>query len=95
MDIGQAIKQLREKHGRMPQSELAQKCGVSVNTVSSWETGKAYPPKSSIELLCQAFGISPAQFQLQIIEEEDFPEEKKVLYRAMLKPLRNELLEKQ
>ena len=94
MDIGQAIKQLREKHGRMPQSELAQKCGVSVNTVSSWETGKAYPPKSSIELLCQAFGISLARFQLETIEESDFPEEKRVLYRAMLEPLRNELLEK-
>ena len=86
---------LREKHGRMPQSELAQKCGVSVNTVSSWETGKAYPPKSSIELLCQAFGLSLAQFQLQAIEESDFPEEKRVLYRAMLEPLRNELSEKQ
>ena len=85
---------LREKHGRMPQSELAQKCGVSVNTVSSWETGKAYPPKSSIELLCQAFGLSLAQFQLQAIEESDFPEEKRVLYRAMLEPLRNELSEK-
>ena len=95
MDIGQAIKQLREKHGRMPQSELAQKCGVSVNTVSSWETGKAYPPKSSIELLCQAFGMSLAQFQLEAIEETDFPEEKRVLYRAMLEPLRNELSEKQ
>ena len=95
MDIGQAIKQLREKHGRMPQSELAQKCGVSVNTVSSWETGKAYPPKSSIELLCQAFGMSLAQFQLQAIEESDFPEEKRVLFRAMLEPLRNELLDKQ
>lgn len=95
MDIGQAIRMLREKHGRMPQSELAQKCGVSVNTVSSWETGKAYPPKSSIELLCQAFGLSLAQFQLQAIEESDFPEEKRVLYRAMLEPLRNELSEKQ
>jgi len=95
MDIGQAIKQLREKHGRIPQSELAQKCGVSVNTVSSWETGKAYPPKSSIELLCQAFGMSLAQFQLEAIEEADFPEEKRVLFRAMLEPLRNELSEKQ
>ena len=78
----------------MSQAELGEKCGgVSANTISSWETGKAYPPKSSIVSLCQAFGISQAQFQLEAIEESDFPEEKRILYRAMLEPMRNELLE--
>lgn len=79
----------------MTQAQLAEQCGMSVNAVSSLETGKAFPPKATVERLCQAFEISPALFQLSAIEEEDFPEEKKVLYRALLEPLRNELLDKQ
>ena len=92
MDIGQAIKDLRVKRG-MSQEQLADCVGMSVNAVSSWETGKAYPPKSTVARLCQAFGISPALFQLQAIDEKDFPEEKRILFRALLEPLRNELLE--
>ncbi len=94
MDIGQAIKQLRIKHD-MTQTQLAERCGMSANAISSLELGKTYPPKNTVEKLCEVFGISQALFQLSTIEEEDFPEEKRVLYRALLEPLRNELLDKQ
>lgn len=78
----------------MTQAQLADRCGMSKNAVSSLETGRTYPPKSTVERLCEVFGISPALFQLASIEEGDFPEEKRVLYRALLEPLRNELLDK-
>lgn len=93
MNVGQAIKALRLKQG-MTQTQLADKVGMSTNAVSFWELGKTYPPKNTIERLCEVFGISQALFQLSTIEEEDFPEEKRVLYRALLEPLRNELLDK-
>lgn len=93
MNVGQAIKALRLKQG-MTQTQLADKVGMSTNAVSLLELGKTYPPKNTIEKLCEVFGISQALFQLSTIEEEDFPEEKRVLYRALLEPLRNELLDK-
>ena len=94
MNIGQAIKQLRDKRG-MTQLQLAELCGMSTNAISSLELGKTYPPKATVERLCQVFGISQALFNLSTIEESDFPEEKRVLYRAMLEPMREELLEQE
>lgn len=91
MNVGQAIKQLRLKAG-MTQEQLAEKVGMSVNAISSMELGKTYPQKNTVARLCEAFGISQALFQLSTIEKQDFPEEKRVLYRALLEPLRNELL---
>ena len=79
----------------MTQVQLAAKCSMSTNAISSLETGKAYPPKSTVEKLCAAFGIPQSYLLLASIEEGDVPEEKRVLYRALLEPLRNELLEKQ
>lgn len=93
MDLGQAIKILRTKQG-MTQAQLAEKCGMSTNAICSLETGKAYPPKATVDRLCQAFGIPESFLLMASIEEEDIPEEKRVLYRALLEPLRNELLEK-
>jgi transcriptional regulator with XRE-family HTH domain len=93
MNIGQAIKILRQKNG-MTQPQLAAKCGISTNALCSLETGKSYPAKATIEKLCQALCIPQAYLLVSSIQEDDFPEEKRVLYRAMLEPLRNELLTK-
>jgi len=94
MDIGQAIKELRIRHN-MTQAQLAERCGMSTNAICSLETGKAYPPKATVDKLCEAFGIPQSYLLMASIEEADIPEEKRVLYRALLEPLRNELLEKQ
>lgn len=93
MNIGQAIRTLRQKQN-MTQEELAERVGMSVNAVSTWELDKAFPPKQSIKRICEAFGVPQSYFLLSTIEENDLPEEKRVLYRALLEPLRNELLEK-
>lgn len=92
MDIGIAIKTLRLKQG-LTQGQLAEKCGMSDQGISNIETGKAYPPKNTVEKLCRAFGIPMSYLLLASIEEGDVPEEKRVLYRALLEPLRNELIE--
>jgi transcriptional regulator with XRE-family HTH domain len=92
MDIGEAIKTLRLKQG-MTQLQLAEKCFVSTNAVSSWETGKAYPPKGAMERICMALGIPTSYLLLASIEEEDVPEEKRMLCKALLEPLRRELLD--
>lgn len=91
MDVGQAIKTLRLKNG-FTQTQLAERCGMSTNAICSIETGKSFPPKSTVEKMCQAFGIPQSYLMLATIEESDIPDEKRVLYRALLEPLRDELL---
>lgn len=93
MNIGQAIKILRRKRN-MTQGDLASRIGMSVNAVSSWELGKSNPPKDSIKLICDAFHVPVSYLMLSTVEEKDFPENKRLLYRVLLESLKNELLEK-
>lgn len=93
MDIGQAIKTLRLQRG-MTQAQLAARCGMTVNGISLLEVGKSFPPKNTVERLCQVFGLPTSYLLMASIEEKDLPEEKRVLYRTMLEPLRNELIAK-
>lgn len=93
MDIGQAIKILRRKRN-MTQGDLASRIGMSVNAVSSWELGKSNPPKDSIKLICDAFHVPVSYLMLSTVEEKDFPENKRLLYRVLLESLKNELLGK-
>lgn len=94
MNLGQAIKKLRTDR-QMTQDQLSSSIGVSVNAISQWELGKSMPQKTTIEKLCRAFGIPVSYMLMAAIEEQDIPEEKRVLYRALLEPLKNELLGKQ
>lgn len=94
MNLGQAIKKLRIDR-QMTQDQLSSSIGVSVNAISQWELGKSMPQKTTIEKLCRAFGIPVSYMLMAAIEEQDIPEEKRVLYRALLEPLKNELLGKQ
>ena len=91
MNIGQAIRALRLNRN-MTQSKLAAHVGMSVNAISSWELGKSNPPKESVALICDAFHVPVSYLMLSTIEEKDIPEDKRVLYRALLEPLKNELL---
>ena len=92
MDLGEAIKALRLRNN-LTQAQLAQKCGMSTNAVCSMETGKSWPPKNTVERLCRTLGVPTSFLLVASIEESDLPEEKRVLYRALLEPLRHELLE--
>ena len=91
MNLGQAIKKLRTDR-QMTQDQLSNSIGVSVNAISQWELGKSMPQKTTIEKLCRAFGIPVSYMLMAAIEEQYIPEEKRVLYRALLEPLKNELL---
>lgn len=78
----------------MTQGGLAARVGMSVNAVSSWELGKSFPPKESIRLICDAFEVPVSYLMLSTVEEEDVPEDKRVLCRVLLEPLKEELLKK-
>lgn len=50
------IKEFREENG-LPQNELASKCGLSQNTISSYENGVYYPSLKNAILLSIALDV--------------------------------------
>lgn len=91
MDVAQAIKKLRKERG-LTQAQMADLCCMTANGVSVLERGRSFPPSSTVERICSALHIPVAYLLLASIEEEDFPDNKRMLYRLQLEPLRRELL---
>ena len=54
MKFGDNLKNLR-KSKKLSQEVLAEKVGVSRQSVSKWETGEAYPEMNNILILCKIF----------------------------------------
>ena len=92
MDIGQAVRTLRQQQG-LSQAQLGERIGMSTANVSNIELGKVFPSKGTIERICVALGMPTSYLLLASIEEDDVPEEKRALYKALLEPFRRELLE--
>ena len=57
MTLGEKIWRLRESRN-MSQEELAEKLGVSRQTVSNWENDKAVLDAEKLATLCSVFGVS-------------------------------------
>lgn len=91
MNVGQAIKTIRQEYN-ITQIELGERCEMSNTAVSMLERGKRFPPSATVEKVCHALRVPVAYLLLASIEEEDFPESKRILYRTQLLPLCKELL---
>lgn len=57
MDLGEKIKQLRQKN-KMTQNDLGKKLHTSASCISSWERNRTEPNMGQIHELCKLFGIS-------------------------------------
>lgn len=57
MYISGNLQRLR-KRDKITQEELADKIGVSRQSVSKWETGEAYPETDKLIAICDLFGVS-------------------------------------
>ncbi len=57
MSFSENLHYLR-KRDKVTQEELADKLGVSRQSVSKWETGEAYPETEKLLQLCDLFGVS-------------------------------------
>jgi len=57
MSIGEVIKQARSEKG-FSQEVMAEKVGVSRQTLSNWETGKSYPEITNVIALSDAYGVT-------------------------------------
>ena len=72
MSFGQNLQFLRKMRNKMTQEELADRMGVSRQTVSKWELDAAYPEMSKVLDLCQLFSCSMDQLireDMNVIDE--------------------------
>ncbi len=89
MKIGQGIKELRQRCG-IYQKDFAKMIGISVNALCSLETNKADPSTSTLKKIAKALDIPLSLLLLAFVSEDDFPEDKKILY-PILKQIMIEL----
>ena len=54
MKFGDNLRNLR-KSKKLSQEKLAEKVGVSRQSISKWECGEAYPEMNNIMILCNIF----------------------------------------
>ena len=76
MNLGNAIKELR-KHRGLSQAELAEKCGISTNSVCSIEKNASFPTKGTFDKICKALEMPSAYIFLFTITDEDFADDNK------------------
>lgn len=101
MDIGNKIKQLRQKAG-LTQEQLGTRLGISAQSISKWETGITMPDISLLPLLSSELGVTideifdlTAEQKLQRIErrldiEEEFSDGVFDEYEGFLKNMLEE-----
>jgi transcriptional regulator with XRE-family HTH domain len=61
MSISEVLKQARSE-SELSQEEVAERVGVSRQTVSSWENGKSYPDIANVIALSDVFGMTLDSF---------------------------------
>lgn len=70
MDLGNNLFHARKRRG-LSQEDVAQRLGVSRQTVSKWETGEALPDLNSLKKLAVTLGFSIDRAMGIDIEDED------------------------
>ncbi|MBQ9562383.1 MAG: helix-turn-helix domain-containing protein [Lachnospiraceae bacterium] len=96
MELGKKIRQLRFK-ANLTQEQLAEKLGISAQSVSKWENGATMPDITTLPLLAETFGVTIDDlFDLTVEQrfnrmenrmdlEDDLPQDVFLEYEAFLK----------
>lgn len=71
MSFGQNLQFLRKMSNKMTQEELAEKLGVSRQTISKWELDVVYPEMNKVVELCNLFSCSMDQLVREDINISD------------------------
>lgn len=72
------LKELRKENG-MSQLELAEKIGISQQTVAKWECGVASPKTSTIVILSELFNVS-CDYLLGVVPKAGIKEAISILF---------------
>lgn len=84
------MKKKRKELG-LTQNELAEKCGVSKNTIYNYENGKSEPNKETLNILAEIFNVPVLELMLNEDKEKIL---KHSNYDELLTILENNVLEK-
>ena len=68
MNLSDNLKKIR-KDNNLSQEALAEKLGVSRQSVSKWESGLAYPEMDKVLQLCEMFNLNIDELLNQNIKE--------------------------
>jgi len=68
MNLSDNLKKIRKEHN-LSQEQLAEKLGVSRQSVSKWESGTAYPEMEKMLQLCQLFNLNIDELLNQDVKE--------------------------
>lgn len=71
MSFGQNLQFLRKMRKRMTQEELAEKMGVSRQTISKWEIDSAFPEMEKAIALCKLFACSLDELLLENVNSDN------------------------
>ena len=86
MNIGETIKTLRKKSG-LKQKELAKRCGISCSALCNIEKDYAFPSRETFEQIGKALGIPTGVLLFSAVTDDDIPQEKLQVFKALQKPL--------
>lgn len=68
MNLAENLKKIRNDN-KLSQEQLAEKLGVSRQSVSKWESGQAYPEMDKVLQICQLFNLNIDELLNQDIKE--------------------------
>lgn len=92
MDIGNAIKSLRQKK-KISQKDLANLSKISVNALCQIENNASFPQKGTIAKICDVLEVPTSYLLLFSITNEDVPEDKKDVFDSISTALKNILVD--
>lgn len=73
MKLGGNLQYLRKQNGNMTQEKLAERMGVSRQTISKWETGEAVPELDKLVELSRLFSCTiDALLKEDMAPQEDY-----------------------
>ena len=75
--LSENLKRIR-KDNNLSQEQLAEKLGVSRQSVSKWENGEAYPEMDKVLQLCKMFNLNIDELLNQDIKEVNENKQRKI-----------------
>lgn len=82
MNIGKAIKEIREHKG-LTQEQLADRVGGTAEGLDKIETGATQPEPGVVEVIASALGVPMEILRIMGLEKEDVAPEKQLIFEVL------------
>lgn len=86
--LGQLVKRLRKEERGWSQVELAERAGVSANTVLSIERGKRETQERTLRPVLDALGVERPKDPVEMLDLKDVPQDVQTFLRVVIRRLK-------